>query len=144
MHYSCLVIVPMTAADDIDAAVKAAMEPYDENVNRSGFWDWYQIGGRWMGSLDGYDPETDPNNKEPVGRVKWPTLWKRRDGDIQPVENVPTDFVPHTFIDSDGRASHRSVWSGMAILTDEKWEEHYRKALGHEFGNLAVIVDYHS
>jgi hypothetical protein len=30
--------------------------------NPEGIWDWYQVGGRWTGFLDGYDPEQDPKN----------------------------------------------------------------------------------
>lgn len=56
MHYGILVIVnPM---DDIDAAVADAMEPYGDGKE----WDWFQIGGRWTGHFDGYDPERDPAN----------------------------------------------------------------------------------
>lgn len=64
MHYSNLVIIERPEEDTpeaIEAAVKRAMgAPEDEG----GFWDWYQIGGRWTGTLDGYDPETDPANLE--------------------------------------------------------------------------------
>lgn len=27
-------------------------------------WDWWVVGGRWTGVLDGYDPSTDPENWE--------------------------------------------------------------------------------
>jgi hypothetical protein len=30
--------------------------------NQDSQWDWYQVGGRWTGLLDGYDPEKDPAN----------------------------------------------------------------------------------
>lgn len=30
--------------------------------NPNGHWDFYQIGGRWSGALDGYDPHEDPRN----------------------------------------------------------------------------------
>ncbi len=32
--------------------------------NPEGRWDWYQIGGRWTGHFDGYDPAKDPDNME--------------------------------------------------------------------------------
>ena len=59
MHYSNLVIIEAT--DDIDSAVERAMGPSEEN---GGFWDFFQIGGRWTGLFDGYDPEKDPANRE--------------------------------------------------------------------------------
>lgn len=62
MHYSNLVIIEkpeeITQAA-IEAAVEEAMGPSQE---QGGFWDWYQIGGRWSGALDGYNPDEDPAN----------------------------------------------------------------------------------
>lgn len=43
----------------LEDAVQEAMGPSEESGG--GFWDWYQIGGRWTGTFDGYDPDTDPN-----------------------------------------------------------------------------------
>ena len=59
MHYSNLVVIEKT--DDIETAIKEAMGAHED---AGGFWDWYQIGGRWTGALDGYDPETDQANIE--------------------------------------------------------------------------------
>ena len=36
------------------------MGPHQEE-----FWDCYQIGGRWSGTFDGYDPTKDPANQKP-------------------------------------------------------------------------------
>ena len=73
MHYSAYVLIP--GEGDVDELVAEAMSPYDENRdveqvtedgetywhNPVGFWDWYQIGGRWTGQLSGYDPDSDPS-----------------------------------------------------------------------------------
>lgn len=37
---------------------------YLSTYNPQSEWDWWKIGGRWTGFLDGYDPETDPANIE--------------------------------------------------------------------------------
>lgn len=49
MHYCCEVCVPPTA--NTEDAVAAVMAEFAENREdaRHGFWDWYQIGGRWSG-----------------------------------------------------------------------------------------------
>jgi hypothetical protein len=112
MHYSNLVIVPKT--DDVEAAVKEAMGPHEDD---GGFWDWYQIGGRFTGYLDGYDPERDSRNIvacefcNGIGEVvvevgvgdsprkcrrcngtgfetKWPTRWASHPGDVIPIEDL--------------------------------------------------------
>jgi hypothetical protein len=66
VHYS-LYVTFADVPSDLDAAVAAAMAPYDENNSsneKRGRWDWYQIGGRWTGAFDGYVPESDPKNSE--------------------------------------------------------------------------------
>lgn len=76
-------------------------------------YDWYQIGGRYTGTFDGYDPEADPNNKEVCSlckgtgkrtdmevvngcngcsstgiSIKWPTQWGFHDGDVVSVADA--------------------------------------------------------
>jgi len=53
MHAAVLVIVPQ------DVSVAEALEPY-----RNAEWDGFEVGGRFTGLLDGYDPEQDPENFE--------------------------------------------------------------------------------
>jgi hypothetical protein len=60
MHYANLVVIKPEEGEDIEEAVERAMGPHEDN---GGFWDWYQIGGRWTGALDGYDPSKDPVNQ---------------------------------------------------------------------------------
>lgn len=127
MHYANLVIVKRKGEGvdaelfDLETAVAEVMGPHEE---QGGFWDWYEIGGRWTGTLDGYEPDKDPANQEPcnlcnatgkrtdaVGqanpallekcngcdgtgiRTKWPTSWKRHDGDVMPVAQLTEDHL---------------------------------------------------
>lgn len=66
-HFSVLVLVEQEHANDVDNRVADLLAPYNE----SGEWfadgsrlDWHQIGGRFTGALDGYDPTKDPQNIE--------------------------------------------------------------------------------
>ena len=44
---------------------------YKTQDNPNSKWDWYQIGGRWNGSLKkGYEPENDPDNMETCNLCK--------------------------------------------------------------------------
>lgn len=63
MHFLTLVALPPNTEDPI-GMVAELLAPYYEEDNDDGWWDWYQIGGRWTGALDGYDPTTDPRNSE--------------------------------------------------------------------------------
>ena len=68
MHFFAIVLVPDNTTD-IEEKVAEIMLPHEEKYDEhsdehSGFWDWYQIGGRWTGVLSNYDPREDPNNIE--------------------------------------------------------------------------------
>lgn len=68
MHFHAEIHVPKGRAPEQYVAEILAPheESYDEATERSsGFWDWYQIGGRWTGAHSpDYDPSTDPANIE--------------------------------------------------------------------------------
>ncbi len=66
MHFSNLVIIekPEGSGNTIKNKVANAMGPHEDD---GGFWDWYQIGGRWTGIFDEYDPATDQQNVEICG-----------------------------------------------------------------------------
>lgn len=62
MHYAVLAIVEKPeelTKESVSAAVEAVLEPYYETK-----WDWFQIGGRWTGTFDGYDPDKDESTFE--------------------------------------------------------------------------------
>lgn len=69
MHYLALVVIPQDG--DPKEHVERLMGPHTEQYPSengtdeiSGHWDWYQIGGRWTGYLDGYKADSDPANIE--------------------------------------------------------------------------------
>lgn len=54
-HYHLEIIMP--PVEDVKAAVKQIMKPFDEGGEDSykSFWDWYVIGGRYAGAKLNYD-----------------------------------------------------------------------------------------
>jgi hypothetical protein len=71
MHMLCGVIVPSgTTLDEAHDLVAALMEPHrevypdDEDAEPVGWWDSWQIGGRYVGRYSDYDPRQDPANFE--------------------------------------------------------------------------------
>lgn len=62
-HYLAIVVVPEHDGD-VEAAVEKILAPYSEEIAEGGFWDWWQIGGRWTGEWSDYDPADDPANIE--------------------------------------------------------------------------------
>lgn len=69
-HALLLVAIPESVIrqgrNAIEDAVDFQMAPYGENewFADGSRWDWWVIGGRWTGCLDGYDPRDDPRNIE--------------------------------------------------------------------------------
>ena len=59
MHKGVILLAKAENQDDAKAQVEEFLNDYEGDV-----WDWYQIGGRWTGTLDKYDPEKDENNIE--------------------------------------------------------------------------------
>jgi len=71
-HFATLVLVPnphigLAPLPVVESVIDRLLAPYEEKDEWGGEgtrWDWYQIGGRFTGLLDGYDPTTDPANFE--------------------------------------------------------------------------------
>lgn len=60
MHHHAEAWLPTDA--DVEGKLERVMDPYRQYANPDGFWDWYQIGGRFRGRLvRGYDPRKDPS-----------------------------------------------------------------------------------
>jgi len=60
MHYHAEIWTPKIPTD-LESFVARMMGRHEQS---GGFWDWYQVGGRWMGDHDNYRPELDPRNQE--------------------------------------------------------------------------------
>lgn len=118
MHYFVLGILEdgKLSLAEIEERVEAMMAPYGNGIH----WDWYQIGGRWTGTFDGYNPNKDPKNIHTcewckgtgkrtdmvvengcngcggTGKaVKWPSDWKTRKGDTLPVKKLQPKHLKH-------------------------------------------------
>ena len=133
MHYGTLVIL-QARPNDLDEAVEQAM-----SSGKDQYFDWWQIGGRWTGTLSGYQPEDDPANIEVCSHcngtgtrtdmtvadgcngchgtgkaVKWPTEWARHTGDVVPVETLTQEAISKHF--------HNIVCDGHGWFGGERYE----------------------
>ncbi len=65
MHYHAEIWIE--DKEDFEAKVEKILAPFEEKYTDEdieGFWDWYQIGGRWTGIHTGYDPYEVEHNLE--------------------------------------------------------------------------------
>lgn len=66
-HFAAVVVPPDVQRDEVEPYVEKAMSPHIEEWDgeeKRGFWDWWQVGGRWTGVWGEYDPQQDPANIE--------------------------------------------------------------------------------
>jgi len=57
MHKGVILLTVAESREEARTKAESFMAEYHEQV-----CDWYQVGGRWSGTLDGYDPKKDPKN----------------------------------------------------------------------------------
>lgn len=93
-HALAIVILPPgnndwdVIGEDLERILLPWREEYMDELGKwqyrkEGWWDWWQIGGRWTGVISGYDPDKDPENFDfDRGEVKWPTQWVLHNGDV--------------------------------------------------------------
>lgn len=155
MHYRVLAILEEPSIDKL----AELMEPYGDGRE----WDFYQIGGRYTGFLDGYAPEKDPRNLEPCqyhqspdcphckgtgSTVTWPTRWAPHIGDQIPVSQLTDVQVKgvYVIVCSAGwfaRERYTPWEDGKAAFPKQPmpplgWiQEAYAKG-------LAIVVDIHN
>jgi len=91
--------------------------------NESSKWDWYEIGGRWRGSL----------------------LKNMYSSDVEFVRDIRKGFVPFAFVTPDYLWHENAKMGWFAITTDENLEfnEEWESALNTYSDHVAVLVDCH-
>ena len=142
MHYGVLLISEErpTLSDD-DPLIAQLLEPYKEQ-----HWDWYQVGGRWTGSLSEYNPEDDPNNKDENGKIQWPTNWQKHEQDCIPIEQLTEEQIEkfYAFI------VERYGWLGGETYYPWRTQDHFVKNERPPLewlkkqGKFATIIDCHN
>ena len=118
MHYSNIVIVK--GSENLERSVESVIGTASEE--NGGWWDWYQVGGRWTGFFDGYEPDKDPllmetcnlcggsgkrtdmkvlegcNGCQGKGKsLKWPTQWPTREQDAIPLHALTQEHVDKAY-----------------------------------------------
>lgn len=176
MHFHCEIWMPEKSDwQGIVDYVAREMAPYQEHWECAcasdidcvcepvGWWDWYQIGGRWKGvHVPGYDAHDDPENIG-VGRfarpgeLSWPTEWPVHPIDVIAIGDLPKDFRCYRLILGERvfvRKELNPDWDREKHGFDdpdvpfyiEIWDGNVTRTLadnGLDWGYL-VTVDYHN
>lgn len=140
-HFAVLVLT--AEAVDPREAVARLLAPYEEALGQDPKWDWWTIGGRWTGMLDGYDPTKDPTNIETCDQCRG--TGRRTDAvgaDIRKLNpgftcngcegngrrvKWPTDWAPHAGDVARVDALPQPLRVPFAVVTpDGAWHERGR------------------
>lgn len=176
-HFFLLALLEAPKTADrraLEAQLTKTLAKYQEATwFDGGKWDWWQLGGRWTGELDGYEPEKDPANIELCDlcagsgkrldgmkvangcngcsgkgkRVKWPTQWRAHPGDIQLLEDIKKEVKPFAILTPDGKWYEKGEMGWWGIVSNQKEEtgwEATKVALMAQYKDcLAVVIDCH-
>lgn len=163
MHYSGIVFV--YGDREVQKQVAKQLKKFEGEK-----WDWWQIGGRWTGRLDGYDPEKDPKNIEvcslchgtgkrddqlgKAARAKDPNYNCNGCDGLGSRARWPSEWVKHTgdvqpvekvtyipfFVVDNG------IWIEKSTIVDEDpaHERWVREIYKKHAGKFAVLIDVHN
>lgn len=148
MHFLAAVVIPPATTRTVDEHVTEALAPYEETYDEesdelTGWWDWWQIGGRWTGVWSDYEPESDPRNVEvctlcggsgtrPDGIARFGEDWARHCNGCNGCQGTGQSVKWST-----SWASHDGdVISVEDFLANEDWQQPYRLVVP-EFGAYA-------
>lgn len=147
MHMFALVLVP-EGTEDVAQAVANLLQPhykvYDDATETTvGWWDWYRIGGRWDGEVQGVD-----RGKECVRcqandhACHYSNKHSQIKYNVAPVAEVG-ELKAFTVVVPEG-VRHRSTWDGNDFIEDKDWPRTLGTILLAHRDHIAVGVDYHS
>lgn len=143
MHYFVGVIIPNTK--DVQNYVESLLAPYDENEesNEETHWDWWEIGGRWDGILQGInDPEKRNLENNMIKISDFLALEGVDDKLKQSIHKMlnETFQLPYAivsdaegWVESDGYLEHSKEWEKKAI-----------EILKRHSGEYLVCIDCHN
>ena len=88
------------------------------------------------------------NGCKGTGRsTKWPTDFKKFEGDISLVANIDwsDDKIPYAIVTLDGKWHEKGTmeWFGISINEDKSWKEVARNLLKQHKDCYAIVVDCH-
>ena len=132
MHYHAEIWVKDLT--DPNAAITAAMAPYRENFDteegKHGFWDWWQIGGRYTGAhADGYDPTTDPRNVKTCDLCNGTGFRTDRVGRQARASNPSYTCNGCGECGKDGKWTHGQRGPGKTVKWPTEWAPHLGDAI---------------
>ena len=128
MHYHAEVWV--SEIGDITRQVAKIMGPHEEAYNEEnesleGFWDWWQIGGRWTGAHSDYDPAEDERNVEVCDICNGTGFRRDALGNMERLKDITYTCNGCGRYDMEAKAwTHGDYGSGKCLKWPTQWARH--------------------
>ena len=92
-------------------------------------WDWWVIGGRWDGWINGKEANSETVN----------------DNIATTEQAIERDIIPHAIITPDGQWHERGQmgWWAILITEYEDWDAQAKEILSGHSGHRLIILDAH-
>ncbi len=152
MHMLCEIWFP-EKPKDVKKAVERVMAPYYEGDNRDGWWDWFQLGARYVSAhKPDYDPNKDPEHQEVCNlckgtgtrpdmdcgwcggcngckgtgtAIKWPTQWRIPEHVCMELKGCPDDLTAYTVIAALSEGDAKPAHA-------ERWDRKQHSFVAHD------------
>ncbi len=142
MHFLVHVILSKDVASgcsrkQVDVAVEAALKRYwtEDGTNEEGWLDWYEIGGRFDGSVKALTPLPRPAPSGLIQRLFPP----QPPTNVAPVEDVIStwsdDKAPFVVVTPDGTAHGDDDWAKENLST---WSRRFKELVAQHKGHLVA------
>jgi hypothetical protein len=149
MHFLVHVILPKDVgtaptARQVDAAVERLLEPFgnfDGHENDDGWWDWYELGGRFAGAVEPAQPLPAPAPSGLLARL-FPL---KTPANVASAADVlarwSAERAPFVVVTPDGKAHGPEDWSKEDY---GPWEARFKQLLAQHSDHLVAGVDCHN
>ena len=147
MHYHAEVWIK--DIKNVEKQIDDIMSQYSENNEdaENAFCDWWQIGGRWTGTHDGYNPVDDPQNWKAC-QVCAGTGFRNDDVGKQAREKDPSYTCNGCgmFDTASGQWKHGELGAGITLKWPTEFATHPRDIIAvpkmeDDLGCYTLIVD---
>jgi hypothetical protein len=148
MHFLVHVILPNTlqpgcSEKQVETALVDALKPFwtEDGTNSDGWWDWYELGGRFDGSVAPSTPLPSPAPSGFLQRLFAP----KAPSNVARVEDVVASWslerAPFVVLTPDGTAHGEDDWAKDDFPA---WSARFRELVSHYGGHLVAGVDCHA
>jgi hypothetical protein len=148
VHFLVHVILPKDVGPaphtrDVEEALERLLAPYGnmDGENDEGWWDWYEIGGRFTGTVAPAQPLGRPPRRRWLDLILPPRAPHHGPPPKDVLARWSDDKGPFVVVTPDGKAHGEDDWSKHDYAP---WAAEFKELLARYSDHLVVGVDCHN